>query len=86
MGLAAKARELLASTKYGLTADGSVVDMGPDAMARVKALDIVFKAAGAYPDRSEAPSVNVQVIVLRPEDEISPDPFAAAIDVTTEQA
>src|SRR3990167_9158384 len=85
-GLAAKARELLESIQHGLTKDGSVVAMGPDNHARVKALDLILKASGAYPDpRLEInQQVSGAIVVLQPEDVLAAgDLFGPeVIDVT----
>lgn len=49
-GTAAKLAELLHARQAGLTKDGQVVDMGPDAHAQNKAMDMVLKVTGSYPD------------------------------------
>ena len=45
-----KSKQLLDSEKFGLTADGRVVSLGPDAMTQQKTLDMLFRAGGLYPD------------------------------------
>lgn len=52
-----KSKELLEAKKYGLTATGAVVDMGPDAMTQQKALDMLFRAADMYPN----PRIDVEL-------------------------
>jgi len=69
-----KSRELLDAKKYGLTAAGDVVDMGPDAMTQQKALDMLFRAADMYPNpRLDVELGNQQVVVIH----ASRDPLAA---------
>lgn len=84
-GLAVKARELLESVQHGLTRDGQVVAMGPDNHARVKALDLVFKVVGAYPDPRAETTNNVgAIVVLQSGDAIAgaADPFHQILDVS----
>jgi hypothetical protein len=85
-GIAMKIVELLESRQHGLTKDGDVVDMGPDAHAQVKAMDQLLKVTGAYPDPRLDVSVQAQTIVyMREADSLVPggDIFSGdIIDVT----
>jgi hypothetical protein len=84
-GIAMKIVELLESRQHGLTKDGDVVDMGPDAHAQVKAMDQLLKVTGAYPDPRLDVSVQAQTIVyMRPDDSLvaGGDLFGEIIDVT----
>mgnify|MGYP001591743057 CR=1 FL=1 len=68
--------------KMGLTKDGSVVAMGRDSIASVKALELAYRLGGGLDARVEVTHSGA-VIVLH---EAARDPFRDAIDVTPEDA
>ncbi|MEX0781273.1 MAG: terminase small subunit [Dehalococcoidia bacterium] len=76
--LAKKNLELLDARQYGLSREGLSVELGPDAHAQVKALDLAFKVGDYYPNpRLDVDhSVSGKVIVLRSHDVIAGDPFS----------
>jgi hypothetical protein len=65
-GVADKLRQLLDARQHGLTRNGDVVEMGPDAHAQAKAMDMVLKVTGSYPDpRLDINhSLQAQVVIL----------------------
>lgn len=68
-GLARKLREGSEAMAYGLTKDGNVVTMGPDAHARAKFVDMMLKVTGSYPDpRALVDMSGARVVVLQPSD------------------
>ena len=75
---------VVTAQKYGLTKDGSVVAMGDDGVSQAKGVEILLKVMDAFPN----PRVDVNalvsgsVVVLRPDDLVSVDPFSEAIDVS----
>ena len=75
---------VVTAQKYGLTKDGSVVPMGDDGVSQAKGVEILLKVMDAFPN----PRVDVNalvsgsVVVLRPDDLVSVDPFSEAIDVS----
>ncbi len=65
-GLTGKLAELLQARQHGLTKDGNVVDMGPDAHAQNKTMDMILKVTDAYPNPKldVNASINAQVVIL----------------------
>ncbi len=68
--------------RKGVTREGDVVDLGDDGNAQAKGVDMLLRMMGAYPDpRLEVDhNVRAQVVVLREQDVIEGDPFAAVVD------
>lgn len=84
-GIANKLAELLEAKQFGLTKDGDVVEMGPDAHAQNKTMDMILKVTGSYPD----PRIDINakigptIVYVGPDDMLTPgDIFQDVIDVT----
>ena len=82
--ISGKIQQLLDAKQYGLSRDGNAVELGPDAHAQNKTLDILLKVTGSYPDPRLEIDARMQgaIVVLRPEDMLGSDPFSEVIDVT----
>lgn len=77
--VAAKLREGMDAVQYGLTRNGDVVPMGPDAHAQAKFTDMVLKVMDVYPNQrlDIRAQVSGSVVVLREQDGIAAsDPWA----------
>lgn len=75
---------VITAQKMGLTKDGLAVAMGDDGIAQAKGVEMLLKVLDAFPN----PRVDVNatlagsVVILRPDDLVSVDPFSEAIDVS----
>ncbi len=74
-------RRTLNAQRMGLTRDGEVVPMGDDGTTQVKAVETWAKLWDLFPNQLDVKhDVTGQVVVLREQDVIEGDPFAAVVD------
>ena len=75
---------VITAQKSGLTKEGMVVPMGDDGTAQAKGVEILFKLLDAFPNPRVDLNATIggSVVILRPDDLVSVDPFSEAIDVS----